>query len=88
MSLVTTVQMPEGHGFRAHGQGRVIGFLTQRFGEPPLMRVIHLDYPGVIMESVVTEAVVSNLSLLPLIFPYTVLSSPVLCGASASRPGT
>ena len=87
MSLVTTIRMSEGHGIRTHGQGRVIGCLIERDGEPPLMRIIHLDYPGVIVESVVTEAVVSNIPLLPLVFPDTVLSS-LVCGASASRPKT
>lgn len=74
MSLETTFPIPEGFGFlRAHGQGRVVGFLIQKPLEPPRAVVIHLDYPGVIMESEVSPtyitgatAAVSNLPLIPL----------------------
>ena len=55
MSLETSFPIPDGYGFRhAHGQGRVVGFLIQRFLEPPRAVVIHLDYPGISMESKVS----------------------------------
>ena len=68
--LATTFSIPEGYNFlQAHGQGRVVGFLIQRPLESPRAVVIHLDYPGVIMESEVSPAyssevgtTVSNLS--------------------------
>lgn len=85
MSLATTVEMPEGCGFRAHGQGRVIGFLIRRPGKLQ-MHVFHLDYPGVIVDRVVYEATVCHL-LLPSTVPNNSRSS-LFCAASVSRPKT
>ena len=84
MILAITVEIPEGCTFQAHGQGRVIGFLIRGPAESPKIRVIHLNYPGVIVEFAVFEAAVSNLPLLPSTFPDITLSS-LFCGASASR---
>ena len=53
MNLETTVPIPEGYRFlRAHGQGRVVGFLMQ-LGRPLRALIIRLDYPEVIMEFVI-----------------------------------
>ncbi|KAF9653264.1 hypothetical protein BDM02DRAFT_3265514 [Thelephora ganbajun] len=55
MSSETTFRLPDGYNFlHAHGQGRVVGFLIRRMPEPPRAVVVHLDYPGVIMESEVS----------------------------------
>ena len=51
MSLETTFPIPEGRSFlKAHGQGRVVGFLIWRPGRPPQAVVVHLDYLGVSVE--------------------------------------
>lgn len=52
MGLEITFPIPEGYGFlQVHGQGRIIGFLIQEPLQPPRAVAIHLDYPGVSVES-------------------------------------
>jgi len=66
MSLEATVPVPEGYGFlQAHGQGRVVGLLIHGLDGPPKALVIHLDYPGVIVEFVVSPPAGSNVSDIP-----------------------
>ena len=70
MGLEATVPIPEGSGLlRASGQGRVVGFLFYRPHGPPRTVITHLDYPGVIMESLASlpnpaeaDSTVNNLS--------------------------
>ena len=51
MNLETTLPIPEGCAFlQAHGQGRVVGFLTREWLRPLRAAIIHLDYPGLTME--------------------------------------
>ena len=52
MSPESTFRLPEGFGFlKADGQGRIIGFLVQKFGGPPRVILVNLDHPGLIAES-------------------------------------
>lgn len=52
MNLETIFRLPEGCGLiKADGRGRVIGFLVQRSAQLPRVIVIHLDHPGVTVES-------------------------------------
>jgi len=68
MSLETTFPMPEGYSFvQAHGQGRVVGFLIQRPPELPRTVVMHLDYPGVIIESEVSSAYTTQVQVGPTV---------------------
>ena len=52
MSPETTFRLAEGFGFfKADGQGRIIGFLVQKFEGPPRVILVNLDHPGLIAES-------------------------------------
>ena len=93
--MVTTFPIPEGCGsFEAHGQGRVVGFLTRK---PHwslwavVIYVIHLDYPGVSMEFEIpptyTAGAGSNVSdLLPSRALVSLNVTLFPSGTSASQP--
>ena len=52
MTLETTFHLPRGCSvLKTDGQGRIICFLVQWSLEPPRVMIIHLDYPGVTLES-------------------------------------
>ena len=90
VSLETTFPIPEGYSFlQAHDQGRVVGFLIQRPPEPPRAVVIHLDCPGVSMESEVPPAYTAEIgptvSGLSFSFPWRPLTRRGFLGLSLER---
>ena len=94
MNLEVPFRLPSEYDFlKADGQGRIVCFLVKRTLEPPRVMIIHLDHPGIIVESKFLKSypfedgrTVSN-SHSPYGFTDNVtrVSSPIY-GASVSRP--
>lgn len=82
MSPETTFPIPKEHSFiQAYGQGRVVGILTQDPQGLTQVVVIHLDHPGVSMESEVSPVYNIDVSNLPSpyaigVTKYNVISVP------------
>lgn len=50
MVLETIPHLPNEY-LKVDGQGRVLGFLVENSPNPPRVVIIHLDHPGVTVES-------------------------------------
>ena len=76
MSLEITFPIPKGYSFiQAYGQGRVVGFLIQSPLGPQQVAVIHLDHPGVSVESKVPRVYDTSVSILPSLMPSESLNT-------------